>query len=347
MQAFLNRSLNRRNVVRGFLFFLFCTVVGLYISFLWSGTQDIGLVLRSMRGKFLLLAVLCMFSDWLCGAARFHIFVRKMAPGLTFLDSLRANLATLCAGGITPFQTGGFGHMYIYNRVGVPLSGCITTGIISFIGTLVFLLLFAGYIIWQSPNFLPKGITFISRYSLLMFVIFLSFFLLMAFRPGIFLRPLTRLRLPKRRGLHAISKLLDRLISNLDRLITEHKAFTQMFISNHKGICILNFVLTAGIYTSRFVGGYLVARALNGEVLFEDVVAAQAILHFVILFAPSPGASGIAEFLTVALMRNLISSNSLGLFSLLTRFFTSYCAVAIGGVVLLSQLAKDLDWRTN
>jgi uncharacterized membrane protein YbhN (UPF0104 family) len=54
------------------------------------------------------------------------------------------------------------------------------------------------------------------------------------------------------------------------------------------------------------------------------------------------GASGIAEFLTVVLMKNLIKPDAVGLYALLTRFFTTYFAVAIGGTVLVSQLAKDL-----
>jgi len=347
MQEFLSRSLNPKNITRGFLFFALCTAVGLCISFLWSGTENIGVVLRSMRGRFLCLAALCMLSDWLCGAARFHIFSRKMLPRLGFLDSLRANLATICVGGITPFQTGGVGHIYIYNRVGVPVGGCVTTGIISFIGTLMFLFLSAAYVAWQAPAFLPKGVALLSRYSLLMFALVLSFFLLMAFRPGVFLIPLTRIRFPDGPGFHFATKILNRLVITLDKLIAEHATFARMFITDHKGVCILSFVLTAGIYMSRFIGGYVIVRALGGNAPFWDVMAVQSILHFVTLFAPSPGASGIAEFLTVVLMKNLLSDNLLGLYSLLTRFFTTYCAVVVGGSVLVSQLAKDLDWRSS
>lgn len=347
MQAFLSRSLNRKNITRGFLFFGLCTVVGLCVSFLWGGTQDIGANIRSIQGNFILLAALCMLSDWLLGAARFHVFCRKMATRLSFLDSIRANLASICVGGITPFQTGGVGHIYIYNRVGVPMGGCITTGTISFIGTLIFLFLSAAYVAWQAPDFLPTAIMLFSRYILLMFALFLSFFLLMAFKPKVFLIPLTLIRFPNRRGFHLATKILDRLVITLDELITEHATFTRMFITDHKAVCVLSFVCTAGIYTSRFTGGYVIVRALGGNAPFWDVIAIQSILHFVTLFAPSPGASGIAEFLTVILMKNLLIGHTGGLYSLITRFFTTYCGVVVGGIVLVSQLAKDLDWQSN
>ena len=334
MHEFLSESLNRKNIIPGFLFFTLCTVVGLYISFLWSDTKNIDSSLSSMRGKFFLLALLCMVSDWLCGTTRFYIFVRKMSPRVTFLDSIRANLATLCAGGITPFQTGGVGHIYIFNRAGVPLSGCMTTGVICFIGTLLFLMLSAGYVVWQAPDFLPRGITFISRYSLLMFILVLSFLFLMVIKPGVLLFPLARIRLPDRRGFHLAAKVLNRLTYALDNLIREHKAFTRMFIANHKGVFVLSLMLSGGIYMSRFVGGYIIVRALGGNAPFWDVIAAQAILHFVTLFAPSPGASGIAEFLTVVLMENLINSQAAVPYALLTRCFTTYFAVGIGGTIL-------------
>ena len=345
MKEFFSRSLNPKNFARGILFFILCTIIGLYLSFLRSDTENIGIVLRSMDEKFLLLAVLCMFCDWLSGAARLYIFVRKMSPRVTFLHGLRANLASLCVGGITPFQTGGLGHFYIFNRTGVPFSGSITTGIISFIGTLVFLILSTGYVVQRAPDFLPKAITLVSQYSLLMFAFTLFVFLLLLIKPETVLFPLTRIQLPRRPGFRFAAKALDRLILTLENLILGHKAFTRMFVNEHPLICVLSLVFTAGVYTSRFVGGYVVVRALGGDAPFWHVVAVQVILNFVTLFAPSPGASGISEFLIAILMKPLLASGAIGLYALITRFFTTYCGVAVGGIVLMSQLTKDLRHR--
>ena len=165
MQEFLSRSLNRENVVRGTLLFVVCTFAGLFVSFLWSGGQDIKRVFHEMRIEMLLGACLCMFVDWLFGALRFHIFIRKLTPTIRFRDSIRANLATLCVSAITPFQTGGVGHLYIYVRTGVPLSGAITSGLICFFSTLITLILGAGAILWLDPPFLPKGATWASLFS--------------------------------------------------------------------------------------------------------------------------------------------------------------------------------------
>ena len=345
MKEFVSRSLNPKNFARGIVFFILCTIIGLYLSFLWSDTANIGVVLGSMHERFLFLAVLCMFCDWLSGSARLYIFVRKMSPHVTFIHGLRANLATLCIGGITPFQTGGLGHLYIFNRAGVPFSGIVTTGVISFIGTLTFLILSTGYVVQRAPDFLPKAITLVSQYSLLMFAFTLFVFLILLIKPETVLLPLTRIQLPQRRGFRFAANVLDRFILTVENVIVEHKAFTRMFVTEHKLLCLLNFVFTMGIYTSRFVGGYVIVRALGGNASFWHVIAVQIIISFVTLFAPSPGASGIAEFLIAILMKPFLASGALGLYALITRFFTTYCAVAVGGIVLMTQLTKDLRHR--
>ena len=176
MQEFLSRE----NAARGALFFLLCTFAGLFLSFLWGGTQDIKQIFREMQVEMLLGACLCMFVDWVFGALRFHIFIRKVKPDIRFRDSLRANLATLCVSCITPFQTGGVGHLYIYTRAGVPLSASITSGIICFLSTIITLMCFAAGIAWLDPPFLPEGITWISLFSCLMFgLAFIGFLLLL------------------------------------------------------------------------------------------------------------------------------------------------------------------------
>ena len=53
MQEFLSRE----NVARGTLLFVLCTFAGLFLSFLWGGTQDIKQVFHEMQVEMLLGAV--------------------------------------------------------------------------------------------------------------------------------------------------------------------------------------------------------------------------------------------------------------------------------------------------
>ena len=337
MQEFLSRE----NVARGALFFVLFTFAGLFISFLWSGTQDISQVFREMQVEMLLGACLCMFADWVFGALRFHIFIRKVRPEIRFRDSLRANLATLCVSCITPFQTGGVGHLYIYTRAGVPLSGALTSGIICFLSTLLTLIVFAGGITWLDPPFLPKTATWVSLFSFLAFSLAFASFLLLLFKPEIVFRFFNWLCNAAKRRFTRLAPAIERATSKVEELTTEHKSFATMFLRHHKGTCVLSVLLTCGFLGARIVGSYIVVQALNGNATLWELGVIGLLLNFVVLFAPSPGASGVAEVVTAGLMENLILKDLIPLFVLLTRFFSIYCAVVVGGIIISLQVTKD------
>ena len=347
MQEFLSRSLNRDNVVRGTLLFVVCTFAGLFVSFLWSGSQDIKRVFLEMRTEMLLGACLCMFVDWLFGALRFHIFIRKVTPTIRFRDSVRANLATLCVSAITPFQTGGVGHLYIYTRTGVPLSGAITSGIICFLSTLISLILGAGAILWLDPPFLPKGATWVSLFSFLTFGLVFSLFIFLLFKPEIVFRFFHWLCAAAQRRFPRLAPLLERATLKAEQLTKEHKTFATLFLRDHKWTCALSIPLTCGFIGARIVGSYIVAHALNGDTTLWELCVTGLVLNFVVLFAPSPGASGVAEVVTMGLMENLIAQELIPLFVLLTRFFTIYCAVLVGGIIIGTQVATDFRKNKN
>lgn len=341
MQEFLSR----KNVARGTLLFLLCTFAGLFLSFLWGDTQNIKQVFREMQIEMLLGACLCMFADWVFGALRFHIFIRKVKPDIRFWDSFRANLATLCVSCITPFQTGGVGHLYIYARAGVPLSGAITAGIICFLSTLTTLMFFAVGIAWLDPPFLPKGATWVSLFSCLMFGLAFIGFLLLLFKPELVFRFFHWLCNVTQRRFTRLTPILERATLKVEELVVEHKSFAVMFLRSHKWTCAFSVLLTCGFFGARIIGSYIVVKALNGDATLWELSIVGLLLNFVVLFAPSPGASGVAEVVTVGLIENLILKELIPLYVLLTRFFTIYCAVVVGGIVISSQLAKDFRKR--
>ena len=345
----MQTPMSRENMIRGVMLFTLFTLVGLFLSFVWSGTQDIKSgaedlkqVFLQMRYKFLIGTCVCMFVDWLCAGLRFHIFVQIVTPTIRVRDSFRALLATLCVSAITPFQTGGVGHLYIYARSGVPLSGAITAGIVAFLSTLVILILSAGGILLLDPSSLPEETTLISLLGFVIFGLVFTTFLLLLFKPAIVLRIFNWFCNVVGQRFKPVAPFLKRATSKVDQLITEHKTFATTLLRHHKLTCVLSLVLTCGFFSARIVGSYFIVKALNGNVSLWDLGVVGMLLNFVVLFMPTPGASGFAEGTTSLLMRNLISGKSITPFVLLTRFFTVYCAVVIGGIIIGLQLAKDL-----
>ncbi len=344
----MQAPMSRENMIRGVILFTLFTLAGLLLSFVWSGTQDIKSgaedlkqVFLQMRYKFLIATCVCMFIDWLCAGLRFHIFVRLVTPTIRFRDSFRALLATLCVSAITPFQTGGVGHLYIYSRSGVPLSGAITAGIVAFLSTLVILIFSAAGILLLDPSSLPEETTLISLLGFVIFGLVFTTFLLLLFKPEIVLRIFNWLCNAVGRKFKSVAPFLKRATSKVEQLITEHKTFATKLLRHHKWTCVLSLVLTCGFFSARIIGSYFIVKAFNENVSLWDLGIVGMLLNFVVLFMPTPGASGFAEGTTSLLMKSLIGGKFITPFVLLTRFFTVYCSAVIGGIVISLQLAKD------
>lgn len=345
----MQAPISRENMIRGVILFTLFTLAGLFLSFVWSGTQDfksdaenLKQVFLQMQYKFLIATFVCMLVDWICAGLRFHIFVRLVYPKIKALDSLRAVLATLCVSAITPFQTGGVGHLYIYSRSGVPLSGAITAGIFAFLSTLVVLILSAGGIMLSEPSSIPEGTTWISLFSFLIFGIVFVAFLLLILKPEIILRLFNWLCEHVGKRFTSIAPFLERATAKVGQLATEHKTFALTLLRNHKWTCVFSLFLTCAFIGARIVGGYYVIKAFGTDASLWDLCVVEMLYNFVVLFAPTPGASGIAELTKDGLMRKLITPELITPFVLITRFFVVYCSAIVGGIIIAFQIAKDI-----
>ena len=349
----MQAPLSRENMIRGVLLFTLFTVVGLVLSFLWThgsqdireGAEELRQVFLHMRYEFLIGAALFMVVDWLCAGLRYHVFIQIVAPSIKFRNSFRAILATICVSAITPFQTGGVGHLYIYARSGVPFSGALTAGIASFLSTLVILICAAGGILLFMPATIPDGTTWISLFSFLIFGLVFITFILLLFKPEIVTRIFCWLTDQVGRRFKPFAPLMDKVNSKVEQVSVEHKTFARSLIREHKWTCLFSLLLTCAFLFARIVGGYYVLRAFNTEVAIWDLCIVEMLYNFVVLFAPTPGASGFAEGTKSLLMKTLVVERVITPFVLLTRFFAVYCGVILGGIIISLQLAKDL--RTN
>ena len=342
--------ISRENMIRGVLFFVLFTIIGLVLSFVWSsgvkdlkgGAEAFKKVFVEMRYEFLIGAFVCMLLDWLCAGLRFHVFIKVVTPTMKFRHSFRAILATICVSAITPFQTGGVGHLYIYARSGAKLSAAITAGIASFLSTLVILIVSAGGILWINPHVMPKGSEWLSLFSLLIFSLVFITFVLLLFKPEIVFRIFYWISDHVGRRFKPIAPFLKRVQLKAEQITTEHKTFAQMLIREHKWTCFLSLLLTCGFFAARIVGGYYVIRAFNQNATLWDLTVVEMLYNFVVLFMPTPGASGFAELTKNGLMEKIIPKVFIPPFVLLNRFFAVYSGVVAGGIVIALQITKDL-----
>ncbi|MCX5877805.1 MAG: lysylphosphatidylglycerol synthase transmembrane domain-containing protein, partial [Deltaproteobacteria bacterium] len=105
-------------------------------TFTWSG----------LRFEYLWLMLVCLPFDTLASGLRIWLVCRVLQPGTGFWTCLKAEWANSGIAMLTPSQTGGgFGQIYMLHRGGVSVSTATTISLITFLGTMVSLLVVGFY----------------------------------------------------------------------------------------------------------------------------------------------------------------------------------------------------------
>ena len=102
-------------------------------------------------------------------------------------------------------------------------------------------------------------------------------------------------------------------------------------------------VFTGVAYSNKLVAGYIALRVIGIEANFVDVVLLQTLIIFLLYFAPTPGGSGLAEVLSVAVMSIYVSRELTSSYILIWRVLVSYLTVGFGSFVFWRwlKLAED------
>jgi uncharacterized membrane protein YbhN (UPF0104 family) len=86
-------------------------------------------------------------------------------------------------------------------------------------------------------------------------------------------------------------------------------------------------------------------RALGIHANFYDILLLQTLITFLLYFAPTPGASGLAEVLSGLVMQIYVERSLLASYTLLWRFINSYATVIVGAGIFWYWLRRGLVSR--
>lgn len=335
------RTVSRSRIAKGIKLFIALTMVGMLIILYRSSFGASIAYLRDFSPIHLPIIIGLLLLDWTLGGARIYIFARRIRPDYPYLACLKANLANIFMGGVTPSQTGGgAGQIYVLYREGM---GGIDATVISFLGfinTAVFLPL-CGIVITFFIKARPANIAFryFSITTMLLFgsIIFLVIFSL--FDPVRFERGVHRFL----RVLPVIGRRIDgsRALQKIFEAIQRYHSLMLFFIKRGKLVIAMAFIITVVVYSSKFLVAYLVIGGLGITADFFQVMYLQLIIFLIFYFAPTPGASGLAEVSSALIMGQVIPKSYEGIFVLLWRFFTLFLGMIVGGFVMVRYLLKE------
>jgi len=341
--------LTPRLLRRGFELFVVTSIVG-YAGVLLYG-NDVPQFLASVgRIHWIWVLVgLCLATmDWIGGGVRLWVLTRQVHPSVPLGGMIVAGGMSSWGSYLTPFQSGA-GPMMIYTmrRYGVPVPVAMTSTLMTFVATVVFfaiagplaIVLGAGRSLGSQGNVLGLSLYDLFLGSLGIFAgLGLLMVAVMVF-PGL-VRDLIH-RLARWAGTkHAgVAARLGKLETGIDQAHASILKFNTL--RGWTAICWA-VLASAPSHANKLLAGYVALRAVGIEARFEDVLLLQVLITFLLYFAPTPGASGIAEVLSAAVMSVYVPREVVPLYTLIWRLTLSYWTIGVGAWVFSTWVRAGL-----
>jgi len=338
-----DKVFNPAVVKKGVIIFALITIVTMVVIFLYTNTGESFEAWKDIQPFYLLIGLVFIFNDLFIGALRNHIFVREFVPGIGLWVSVKANLANIFMGAVTPSQSGGGpAQWYMFYRHGVSIPDNISNSFYNWISTLIFFPISGAAALYILDDKVPDG--FVRHLTEFGFSVFTTMFIVVTvalFSPrliGRLLRVIARV----------LAKISDRwggrLVAWGDQAEGQMKEYQVKYINLIKTkphLMLYSFVLTLILYFNKYSLAYLFCMALGIAPSFWGIIAVMAVQYLLLYFAPSPGGSGIAEVSLVALLSAFVTADVAITITILHRSFLIFIPAILGAWVVLRQVSSE------
>lgn len=347
-----SNTLNPKNIKRGIKLFAFLTILGFGIIFFKTTTLESWHTIKQISLSYMLIVLFLALFNHLCSCLQLHILVHRLAPAFKFIHSCEATLGNLFMAAITPTQSGGGPiQLVLLKARGLTFPQALAAGFMQFVASVAFLFLSVIFLMVfpNSIQLLPK-IRYLLNYGLVVMIILGITFFLAIIKPAVIIRVVKMMmrliaRFMPRRFRKSVLQATHKLIIGIE----ESHISILYFFRKGKLTVIGAILFASGSMISKFIIAYVIIYAFGYQADFVQVISIQIILNFLVYFAPSPGASGVAELASAMLMVMVVPEHFLGIFTVLWRIFTTFIGVAIGGVLILrfvSRVDSDMFQKT-
>jgi uncharacterized protein (TIRG00374 family) len=252
------------------------------------------------------------------------------------------------AGFITPVNSGaGPMTMYTLRRYGIPLPVAVAATFMSFVSTVLFFALAgplavafgAGRSLGNRGNVLGLSLFDLFKGSLAIIAAIGVLMAVVIFFPRMVRDLIHRAAEAIGRRSRRVADRLERVQAGIDELHESVVAF-----NSPGGLLALVWctILSGPSHANKLLAGYVAIRALGIEANFVDILLLQTLVMFLLYFAPTPGASGIGEVLSAAVMSSYVPRELTPIYILLWRLTLTYWTLAFGFVVFSGWVRSGL-----
>jgi hypothetical protein len=334
-------------MVRGIQGFIVFSLVGTLLGIWWKRPAGLEDFFRDLDGRFVLILIPLIALDSLVGGLRYRLyFDGKILPDISLWNCMRSNWANMFMGAATPFQSGGGpAQLYILWCCGATIADGILSSLINYAATLIFFLIASvAALLLLPPDLFGENFAPIFKTGFVAIGGLVGLVLLTLFFPKLGMQIITKLfgLVPIRSS--KFSALRSRLLHKLEAETQRFGEGFQKIIRQKKWALAVTVLATLTLFSNKYLIGYVIARALGQDVPFGLFLGLQIVQLLLIYFAPTPGASGVAELSSVWLMGKLLAEPLLLIYAVLWRLATTIIGATIGGLVLMFEMRH---WAAN
>ncbi len=303
------------------------------------------LTFKFLKPSIIIYLVVLLFLYYLLDTLRFYYVFKTLKIKIDFLYLYKVNFINTFLSNITPFATGGaFAQVYYLNKKDIPLGDATAVTTIKTILPIIFFFITTPIVlitdktlvtVFPDSNNLLSIVILIAIYIIL---IYLSYALLqntrivkkMVYRTLYFLEHknvISNTRAKKVRG---------RTFKEIDTFTLSMKRFSKgnkLYIFLSASFTVL-FLLTLYMFPVVLIKGF------GYNVSLVKLIPIQIVLTFVTYFAPTPGATGVAEGGFTLIFSNYVDQKDIVPITFWWRFFTMYLGMIVGLVFFYIEIVK-------
>jgi uncharacterized protein (TIRG00374 family) len=342
-------TLTPRLLRRGFELFVVISVVG-YAGVLLYGNNLPKFIasLGHIHIGWVVVGLGLASLDWFGGGLRLWVLTREVHPNPPLKGMFLAGGMSAWGSYLTPFQSGAAPMMiYTMRRYGVPVPVAMTATLMTFVATVIFFAIAGPLAI-----ILGAGQALGSKGDVLGLSLYDLFLGSLGIFAGLGLLMVVVMVFPAlvRDLIHSLARWVGRrnatLSVRLEKLETgiEQAHDSIVKFNTPRGWLALFWavIISAPSHANKLLAGYIALRAVGIEAQFVDVLLLQTLITFLLYFAPTPGASGIAEVLSAAVMSVYVPREVVPLYTILWRMTLSYWTIGFGAWVFSTWVRSGL-----
>jgi uncharacterized membrane protein YbhN (UPF0104 family) len=370
--------MNRATLVRGIQLVVLLTLLS-FAVILWRGVSshqaDLRVGLSTLRPGWLLVAALFALQEGVCGGTRMFVLGRVLCPQLRWRTAVASEFVLMFVAGITPGQVGApVAQVATLVEGGMPFEAIATAELLTASCTLGFFLLTATALMaLRAAGLLVVphvvGLDWLVGFSTVAFGAGLGAIALCVVRPSLlkaFFRVGARVLSPPwhalRHALGALPRLgalrhsptlrRGHLSDRLQRAVDRVHAGIAVYQQRGRAAVLTAFALTVGFFWARFSVAYFILLGLGLSTTprafvsvgppLAQVIAVQSLLNFALYLSPTPGASGIAEAGSNALMAPWVPAAYELPYVVLWRLLALFLCMFAGGAYVFRYLGTDV-----